>query len=241
VSLSDKIVLPSPYHWSKLQEWVSGVSALRTQVGVVEEYLATASAQAAQTAATHAAFASPQSLSRVLSAHHAALLSLTSRIAALHESVAAVRDKFVAMFGREGAVRLEEERAREAQRKEAFDLNAPNSQLQPLVSSTAQATSLQAQSVTAGAPAAAAAGTAPALTFGTASAASAGTAGGLSFGTTAPAAGGLSFGSTAPAAGAATFGGFSPTGAAGGSAWGNLPPTTQPLLQTISKSKNKKK
>lgn len=114
VSLSDKMTLPSPYHWSKLQEWVTGVTALRTQVAVVEEYLATASASAH----THASFASPQALSHVLSAHHAALLGVTARVAGLHDQVALVRDKFTSMFGREGRLRLEEERNKEHQKKE---------------------------------------------------------------------------------------------------------------------------
>lgn len=114
VSLSDKLTLPSPYHWSKLQEWVTGVTALRSQVAVVEEYLATASASAH----TNASFASPQALSHVLSAHHAALLAVTARVAALHEQVAVVRDKFTHMFGREGRMRLEEERNKEHQKKE---------------------------------------------------------------------------------------------------------------------------
>ena len=119
VSLSDKMTLPSAYHWAKLQEWVSGVSALRAQVGVVEEYLATASAAAAQQQqSSSATFASPQALSHVLGAHHSALLAVTARVATLHEQVAAVRDKFTAMFGREGKARLEEERNKEHHKKE---------------------------------------------------------------------------------------------------------------------------
>ena len=114
VSLSEKLVLPSQYHWTKLQEWVTGVTALRNQVSVVEEYLATASASAT----TNASFASPQALSHVLSAHHTALLAVTARVAGLHEQVAVVRDKFTHMFGREGRLRLEEERNKEHQKKE---------------------------------------------------------------------------------------------------------------------------
>ena len=114
-SLSDKLVLPSAYQWSKLQEWVSGVTALRAQVATVEEYLSTASSQQAQQAA---AGASPQALSHVLASHHSALLAVTARVAALHEQVAVVRDKFTALFGREGKARLEEERNKEQHKKE---------------------------------------------------------------------------------------------------------------------------
>jgi hypothetical protein len=242
-TLADKLVLPSPYHWSKMQEWVTGVSALRAQVAAVEEYLATASASAAAAASSSSAsanlFASPQALSHVLSSHHSALLHVSARVASLHDGVSAVRERFTALFGREGAARLEEERSKEEQKKEAFDLNAPNSAT-PLVSSQAHATSLQAQSVAANTAAtAAAAGTQPAAGTTTAPAAATGFGTSL-FGTgatgaaapaagTAPAAAGFGFGfGTAPAttttttaAPAATgFGGFGTPAAAAPAATG---------------------
>lgn len=114
VSLNEQIYLPSAYHWSKLQEFVNAIHALDQQVAVVEEYLATSQAQATQTAQ----LSNPQSLTAILHAHHSALVGVTGRISQLHDQVGGVRDKFTAIFGREGERRLEEERKKEQKKRE---------------------------------------------------------------------------------------------------------------------------
>ena len=239
-SLNEKIYLPSAYHWAKLQEFVSSIHALTTQVGVVEEYLL--SQQSGQLSSlSSAAAVTPQSLTNILHAQHASLVAVSGRISTLHEQANAVRDRFVQLFGREGAKRLEEERKKEMKKREAFDLNAPNAV--PLVSSTATpATGLAPTSNT---TATAAATTTPATSgfgFGTTPTPSTGVAApsstGFGFGTTpaatttAPSSTGFGFGTTpaatttTPATGTGGFGfGATTAPASTGFGFGTTPST----------------
>jgi len=225
VSLPEKVFLPSRYHWTKLNEFAIAVQSLTAQLRALDEALQTSGSLNGP-----GSLATPQSLSRILHAHHASIVSSSARVAALHESVNHLIGRFEQLFGEEGRRRIEEERRKE-KKKQQMALDVID--VGPLVSSTATNTT----STVTQTPAATTTNAAPATATAASSAATTNTGAATappSTTTTAPATTGFGFGGFGQTTPATT----TPATTTFGSSFGTSDTATKKL--TLSRSKGRR-